>query len=77
MTPAMKPSEIGLFSAFCAGAHSYVEFGCGGSTVLAAGLVRGQIKVVDSDPKWLDNVKKACAAAALQQSYGRTWVMAD
>lgn len=67
MTPAMTPAEVALFSACCESAHNYVEFGCGGSTLLAARLVSGGVITVNSDPAWLDNVNRACMRANLRQ----------
>ncbi|MBK1662826.1 hypothetical protein [Paracraurococcus ruber] len=58
------PERLLLEGVFqCAG--RYVEFGAGGSTCLAAGLVRQGIISVDSAPAWLDQVREACAARAL------------
>ncbi|MCG6205523.1 hypothetical protein LPW26_12805 [Rhodopseudomonas sp. HC1] len=57
----MFPEETALFTSFIRNATSYVEFGTGGSTVLASNYVRDRIISVDSSQEWLDLVKVACA----------------
>lgn len=54
----MTDSEIGLFESFLRKAGSYVEFGAGGSSYLAAQHVK-KILSVDSDPAWLASVSEA------------------
>ncbi|MFH5926771.1 hypothetical protein [Roseomonas xinghualingensis] len=61
-TPHMSDAEFRLFESVLRCAHSYVEFGTGGSTCLAASLVGGSIISVDSSLEWLDQVAKACAS---------------
>jgi hypothetical protein len=57
----MTAEEVQLFGSFLRCAGSYLEFGAGGSTVLAATLVRGPIVSVDSSRDWLGKVERACA----------------
>lgn len=59
----MTPNEIVVATSFYASARSYVEFGCGGSTFLAAKMVGERILTVDSDKTWLAKVETACGAA--------------
>ena len=40
--------------------HRYLEFGSGGSTVLASQLVRDSVIAVDSSREWLEKVAAAC-----------------
>jgi hypothetical protein len=56
MTPAMTPSEISLLSGFLRSANNYVEFGIGGSTVLASSLVKRSIVSVESSAEWIEKV---------------------
>ncbi|HEY4251501.1 MAG TPA: hypothetical protein VGM87_09885 [Roseomonas sp.] len=60
MKLAMKPEEIALFKGLLACSRRYVEFGAGGSTVLAASLVREAVTSVDSSGEWLERVRAAC-----------------
>ncbi|ARS28398.1 hypothetical protein [Sphingomonas sp. KC8] len=53
----MSQSEIDLFSAFLQQTSSYFEFGMGGSTCLAASLVKDRIHAIDSDKNWVDGVR--------------------
>jgi hypothetical protein len=55
----MTDREAHLFEGFLRASNSYVEFGSGGSTVLAASLVRGPVISVDSSQEWLDKVREA------------------
>ena len=61
---AMSAAELVVLRGFLCASERYVEFGAGGSTVLAATLVRRQVVAVDSDPAWLDRVRDACRDAA-------------
>ena len=63
MKIAMTPAELRLFSGVLDSARHYVEFGSGGSTVLAAGLVRDKVTSFDSSREWLDRVAAACRKA--------------
>jgi hypothetical protein len=63
MTPAMTAAEIELLSAALRPAVRYVEFGSGGSTVLAATIVGESIISVDSSQEWLGAVEQACLEA--------------
>lgn len=61
----MSTEEAALFTSFVRNAENYVEFGTGGSTVLASKHVRGSIVSVDSSQEWLDRVKIACTASTV------------
>jgi hypothetical protein len=62
MKLAMKPEEIALFRSLLSCSRRYAEFGSGGSTVLAASLVRDAVTTVDSSREWLDRVRQGCEA---------------
>jgi len=57
--PRMSSKEIGLFISFLRNSHAYVEFGAGGSTVLASHHVKQSILSIDSSREWLDKVQSA------------------
>ena len=54
----MHVREQELFRAFLSAASNYYEFGMGGSTVLAAELVKQSVSAMDSDPAWVDKVRE-------------------
>lgn len=56
MQPQMTEAEVTQFELQLAGLGSLLEFGCGGSTLVAARQVR-RIVSVDSDPVWLGKVQ--------------------
>jgi hypothetical protein len=56
----MLPSEIALFKSVLRCTSKYVEFGCGGTTVLAHSLGCASIVTIDSSLEWLDKVRIAC-----------------
>jgi hypothetical protein len=58
----MSAEEAALFLSFVRNSRDYVEFGTGGSTVLASKHVKNSILSVDSSRQWLDQVKSACAS---------------
>ena len=62
MQPAMSVPEVELFCSFLRCCSNYVEFGTGGSTILACSLVRTSVTSVDSSPDWLKMVEGHCAA---------------
>jgi hypothetical protein len=59
----MSDAERDLLTAFLRRTRTYLEFGTGGSTVLAAQFVQSRITSVDSSVEWLDKVRAACADA--------------
>ena len=61
MQPRMSEAEIRLFESFLRCADRYMEFGSGGSTCLAAGLVRSSVLAVDSSHPWLTNIATHCS----------------
>lgn len=60
MQPHMTAAEVTQFELQLAGLASLLEFGCGGSTLVAARQVR-RIVSVDSDPVWLGKVQAEVA----------------
>lgn len=62
MQPHMTAGEVAQFELQLAGRASLLEFGCGGSTLVAAQQVQ-RIVSVDSDPLWLDKVTAELAGA--------------
>lgn len=59
LRPHMTDNEIALFGEAIKDAGSFLEFGCGGSTVLAAHVGVRRIVSVDSDRAWLAKVGQA------------------
>lgn len=57
----MTEDEIVLISSFMRASTIYAEFGAGGSTVLAASLVREDVVTTDSDPDYLERVRLTCS----------------
>jgi hypothetical protein len=68
MNISMTRREIELLSAFLRRSSNYLEFGAGGSTVLASRLVRERITAVDSSQEWLDKARDACSAVGTAAS---------
>ncbi|MFG1463513.1 hypothetical protein V5F77_11500 [Xanthobacter sp. DSM 24535] len=62
MAVAMRPAERALFESLLRCARNFVEFGAGGSTLFAAGLVKETIISLDSSKEWLDRVLDDCVA---------------
>ncbi|HEX2592798.1 MAG TPA: hypothetical protein VHL34_14950 [Rhizomicrobium sp.] len=56
--PHMTPIELAQFKRLLGGATHYLEFGCGGSTVLAASYPLEHIWSLDSDKAWIENCKR-------------------
>lgn len=61
MDAVMTHQERTLLSSFLVMSDNYVEFGSGGSTVMACQNVRRSVLSVDSDQEWIDKVKAECA----------------
>jgi hypothetical protein len=61
--PHMPEAECQALTAALQQAHSYLEFGMGGSTVLAAWLGVPQIVAIDSSQAWVDKVAGQIAGA--------------
>ncbi|MEZ2142839.1 hypothetical protein AAE026_11060 [Bradyrhizobium sp. DN5] len=62
MLPRMSEEETALFLSFVRNSRDYVEFGTGGSTVLASKHVKRSIR----SQEWLDRVGGACAECQTQ-----------
>lgn len=65
MQPHMTAAEVTQFELQLAGLASLLEFGCGGSTLVAARQVR-RIVSVDSDPIWLGKVQADVAREVVE-----------
>lgn len=57
--PSLDGETLEALSGAMKAASSYLEYGTGGSTVMAAELVQGPVFAVESDRKYLDAVRKA------------------
>lgn len=60
----MTPAEIACYSRYLVNARSLLEYGVGGSTVLAASLGVGSIYSVESDAAWIRQVARQPEVAA-------------
>lgn len=58
MKIVMHDSEVDLLKTFLSRTSNYFEFGMGGSTCLAATLVKQRISAVDSDASWVASVRE-------------------
>jgi hypothetical protein len=56
----MSRTEIALFESFLRHSDKYVEFGVGGTTVLAADNVKEWMICVDSSKDWIEKVDLEC-----------------
>jgi hypothetical protein len=65
----MSAAELALFQAFLRHSRRYVEFGVGGTTVLAAAQVTEWVVSVDSSQPWIEKTRAACAGAHLQPEF--------
>lgn len=59
MQVLMTSDERALFKSYLSDATRYLEFGAGGSTVLASSIC-ARVASVDSSREWLDRVQAAC-----------------
>lgn len=66
MNITMTVAEQSLLQSFLSCTTHYLEFGVGGSTVLACQRVSGSVTAVESDPVWLTQVRQACADLLIQ-----------
>ncbi|MDX8327395.1 hypothetical protein [Agrobacterium tumefaciens] len=71
MKITMHVEEVALLSSVMKGSDSYFEFGMGGSTYLAAGLVKNIIHAVDTSQDWVDKVSAAMDAQDKEVSLRR------
>ena len=62
--PDLSAAELAEFARRLAGARNYLEFGAGGSSVLAAQAGLTAFVSVDSDPAWVDAVRAHPAVGA-------------
>lgn len=61
MQPRMSSSELDLFLSFVKRSERYLEFGTGGSTVVASTHVKSWVISIDSSKDWLEKVGSACS----------------
>src|SRR3954447_20656259 len=59
MTPHMSDDERRLFRSILMCSRRYLEFGCGGSTHMAASLVKEWVISVDASAEWIEKVRQA------------------
>ena len=57
MVPRMTQAELALFTATLANKQAYLEFGCGGSTLVALNSGLKRIVSVESDPSWIRKLR--------------------
>jgi hypothetical protein len=74
LPPRMTLREQDLFVSFLRCSKQYLEFGTGGSTILAAAHVATSVTSVDSSDEWQARVAKSCAAAGTQIVPLLVWV---
>jgi hypothetical protein len=77
LKPAMTPKEIACLKKHLAIVGSYVEFGCGGSTLLAVQSPVQRIWSVESDPAWLKRIRLHPDIAAAEATGRLTLIHAD
>jgi len=65
MEVCMSEDEKSLFAAALQPVTSYVEFGCGGSTLFALSHMRGTVISQDSSREWLYSVAARCTEQRL------------
>lgn len=61
LLPSLEVSGLAIFEHELRKCRNYLEFGCGGSTVMAALKGCRRIFSVDTDPQWIEQVKTAAA----------------
>jgi hypothetical protein len=69
MKPHMTKNEMSLFFSFITHSNNYVEFGCGGSTFIAAHYVKHSVVSVESSLKWIGITRKECNQARIQPNF--------
>ncbi|WP_156387660.1 MULTISPECIES: hypothetical protein [unclassified Methylobacterium] len=57
----MSAREAELFKNFVTQSKCYFEFGLGGSTLFAAGVVDGPLVAIDSDVAWIEKISQQIA----------------
>jgi hypothetical protein len=77
LAPHMTGEEIACYRRYLSRASSLLEYGVGGSTVLAAKLPVQNLVAIDSDPRWLAAVAADPAVAALVSAGRARLVHAD
>ena len=65
LPPMMSPNEAALFEQHVSKAGVYMEYGCGGSTMLACKSGAGEVFSVDSHPLWIAQVRDAARSCPI------------
>ena len=68
LEPAMTPREAACLQKYLAMSASYVEFGCGGSTLLAVRSPAKRVWSVESDPAWMALIRRHPEITAAEQA---------
>lgn len=66
--PRLEPTEASLLWEFLERTETYLEFGCGGSTLMAACSAVRRISTVETDAAWLEKISGAPELANIQIS---------
>jgi predicted RNA methylase len=69
MKPHMTENELMLFLSFVRNSENYLEFGCGGSTNIAASYVTKRVISIDSSEKWIETVKEDCRSTKIEVEF--------
>src|SRR6516225_2326515 len=60
LRPHLQNAEMEMFAGFACCSANYVEFGSGGSTVLACHTVADTVTSIDSSQEWQARVAEEC-----------------
>lgn len=77
MIPSMTTCEAACYERHLAGAHAVLEYGVGGSTILAAERGVESLYCAETDAAWLDKVREHPAVAAMVNAGKATLVHVD
>jgi hypothetical protein len=77
LKPAMTRNEIDCLEGLMAKAETYVEFGCGGSTLLAVRSGAKRIWSVESDAKWISKLRRHPEIKGAEDAGRLTFCLAD
>ena len=69
MNPHMSENEETLFRAFVNNTTRYLEFGAGGSTIIASEIVKYSVQSVESSKAWIHNVNAECLNNRVKPSF--------
>lgn len=83
MLPRMSPAERSLFDSYVRRATTMIEYGCGGSTLVALDAGVKRIRSVETDPRWIARlagepaIKSALATHRLELLHADIGEVAD